>query len=92
MNRRAAKEAANSFQGTIGELRAMIAASSRAGISTINPSLTKAQAVDIFAAALEGRADDERPAMFRPDPYSRRGHMRASRDHLLVHNIHRECA
>ena len=92
MNKRAAKEAADSFQGTIGDLRAMIAASSRAGISTINPALTKAQAVDIFAAALYGLADDELPAMWRPDPYSRRGAMKGTGDRLIVQYIHRECA
>lgn len=90
MNKRDAKKAADTFAGTIGELRAMIRAAPRYGQSVVNKALTKERALEVFARALDGRQDDERPAMFQPDPY-RPGQQAATGDRLIVQNIMREC-
>jgi hypothetical protein len=93
MNRRDAKEKSRSGDISIGELRALIAkARDRGGMSRVNGSITLAQACGIYAAALERRPDDEKPAGMKIDPYSTVGALKPTRDALTIQNILRDCA
>lgn len=76
---------------SIGDLREMIAkARGKRAVCAINPNLTHEQALDIFDAALAGRDAAEVPKTRVPDVY-RAGHMRTTKDHLMISNILRVC-
>ena len=93
MNKQAARKQALAGAVSIGELRAAIndAITSGRRISRVNPQFTLIEACRIYTAALEGRDDAEVPAALRPDPYSRSGAMKPTRDVLLITNILRDC-
>jgi len=91
MNKRAAKRATAEFDGTIGDLRAMLKARERDGtMSVVNAAIPLDQALGIYMAALEGRDDAEKIVIWRQDPYSQRGRMSRTRDAMLVQNILRD--
>lgn len=93
MNKAAARKLAESETVSIGKLRQMIEEKRGSiGMSAVNKSFTIEQALDIYAAALGNRSDDEIPKAWRPDPYSRSGKMKPSGDSLIVTNILRDCA
>jgi hypothetical protein len=92
MNKRDAKQKSCSGEITIGQLRAMIAkARGRGGMSRLNPAIPFERAADIYENALAGRLDNEKPVGMRPDPYSRVGALKPTRDALIISNILRDC-
>ena len=93
MNKRAARKRADEGGISIGELRQMIADNRGiGGMSIVNPAFTKEDVLDIFDAALAERDDEEIPAVWKPDPYSRTGGMKRTADHIQIQNVLRECA
>lgn len=86
MNKRDAKLAADNFNGTVAEIRKILESADKNGMSIINPSFPKAQVWGMFYAAWAGRADDERPKMFRFADGSGGG----TRDRMNVQNVFRE--
>ncbi len=93
MNKRAAKKATDEFEGTIGDLRALIGgARDRKGASCVNPAFQVSETLDIYTAAIDGRSDDEAITIWRPDRCGTKGYMKRTRDAMLVQNILRECA
>ncbi len=93
MNKRHAKQRAELFEGTFGDLVDVIMADDRdnQAASTVNPALTHGQAKDVFLASVSGHAKGEPVEIWVPDPYSRQGHMKRSINALIVQNIFREC-
>lgn len=89
MNKRQARDEAANNKRSIGDLRALIADTRANGMSAVNPIIPKAKALEIYAAALEGRPDDEVPKGTRVDVYT--GRTRPSGDALLIANILRDC-
>lgn len=91
MNKTLAKHEAMNNVRTIGELRSLIAACREQDRpSRVNPSLPLHAVLDIFAAALNGRDENEAPKGMCYDIYRRRDVI--SRDALIIANILRECA
>lgn len=86
MNKRDAKKAADSFTGTVGDIRAILEKADKNGMSAINPSFPKAQIWGMFWAAWSGRDDKERPNMFAHADGSGGG----TRDRMNVQNVFRE--
>lgn len=93
MNKRDAKNKAQSGTLSVGDLRAMIKRARERGdiMSRVNPRVPMDRALDIYAAALASRDDAEVPAGLRPDPY-RHGRAVPTRDSLIIQNILRDCA
>lgn len=89
MNKTKARAEAAENKRSIGDLRALIADTRANGFSAVNPAIPKAKVLEIYAAALEGRPDDEVPSGTRVDVYT--GRTRPSRDALLIANILRDC-
>ena len=86
MNKRDAKKAADSFTGTVGDIRDILEKADKSGMSTVNPSFPKAQVWGMFWAAWAGRDANERPAMFSHADGSGGG----TKDRLVVQNVFRE--
>ena len=91
MNKSKAIKVAESETLSISDLRKMLDARCVDGMSKVNPSLTAEQAINILARALHGRDSAEIPKAWHPDPYSRSGTMKHTKDVLIVANILREC-
>jgi hypothetical protein len=92
MNRREASRQATESTRSWGDLRRLIeAARGRGGMSRLNPGLTHEQALDMLAAGIKGRPDDEVPTGLKDDIF-RPGRQKRTRDSLIVQNILRECA
>lgn len=92
ISRLRAKKLAEGETITIGQLRHMICARrGSGGMSAVNPAIPLDKVLDIYLGALEGRPEGDIPRAWRPDPYSRSGRMRATRDQIIVTNILRDC-
>ncbi len=93
MNKRKAREKALEGTLSIGDLRTMIAdARGRGGMSHVNPAFELEDTLNIYDAAIKNRSDDEVPAAWRTDPYSRSGRMKPTGDVLLITNVLRDTA
>jgi len=90
MNKKQAKDEAIENKRTWGELLALVDSSSGAGMSRVNKSLTKTQAIEIFKGALSKRNPDDYPKTLVPHRTQER--MTFGGDGLTVINILREFA
>ena len=92
MGKQKARKLVDAGELSIGDLRAMINAKrGHGGQSYLNKTFSVEEILDIFESGVEGRDDDEVPAMWAPDPYSTTGRMKRTRDHLYFSNVVREC-
>ena len=91
MNKREAVRQATESTRSFGELRRLIeAARGRGGVSRVNPGIPREQALNILAAGIKDRPDDEVPPGLKDDIYHP-GAKKRTRDSLIVQNILREC-
>ena len=93
MNKQRARKMALDGTISISELRDFIeSARGLGGMSRVNPAFPLEDILDIYAAAIKDRADDEVPKAWRTDPYSRTARMKPTADVLLITNILRDTA
>lgn len=90
MNKRDAKALADEQIITADHLRQLVAASSRDGMSKVNPTLSKEMALKIFEGALSDYSGKEviRTIGYLPS----KGRDGRKSCHLMVTNVLRECA
>jgi hypothetical protein len=91
MGMREERQKVDAGRMTVGELRKMLEAAPRGGVSRCNPSLSRGWAIDTLTEALKGRPDDEVIVPFLGyDGYGRK-RQSGTGDRLLARNIIREC-
>lgn len=91
MNRREAKRQAIENVRSFGDLRRLIEASrGRGGMSRVNPQFTHKQVLDILAAGIKNRPDDE-VAVGLVEDVRRPGRMTRTLASMIIQNILREC-
>jgi hypothetical protein len=89
MNKTKAKREAQHNVRPWSAYKALLGKADRSGMSRVNPIIPMAKAIEVYEAAIAGRADDEVPAGLKEDVY-RPGRWNMTGDALIMHNILRD--